>query len=91
MITQITTCAKCQTVLDDHSPQTPFKERIACPNCGSKSRCYKYHIESKAEIMSSLKSEDLHGSPVGSSIEQKSDAGFFNKAQKWIYRLMRID
>ncbi len=91
MITQITTCAKCQTVLNDHSPQIPLKERVACPNCGSKSRCYKFHIESKAEIESSLKSEARHEVTVKPSIEQKSDVSFFGKAQKWVYRLMRID
>ncbi|MEE9160811.1 MAG: hypothetical protein V3V73_03385, partial [Gammaproteobacteria bacterium] len=64
---------------------------VACPNCGSKSRCYKFHIESKAEVESSMKSEDHHELPGKPSIEQKSDVSFLNKAQKWVYRLMRID
>jgi len=90
MATHITTCANCQNVLNE-SPQTPLKERAACPNCGSKSRCFKVHVESKAEVKSSLKLKALHEVQGKLFIEQKSGASFFHKAQKWVRRLWRID
>ena len=86
----VTTCAQCQTVLNE-TPQTPSENREPCPNCGSMERLYQVLIEGKVEVRSSLGIKARHGNIKKPFLEQKSGDNFSQKVQKWVYRLMRVD
>ena len=86
----VTTCQGCEAVLDE-SPQAPVEMRKPCPNCGSTARLYKVLIQETVEVKSSLQLKARHGTRGKPFLEQKSGDSFFRKAQKWVYRIMRVD
>jgi len=87
---QVTTCAQCKTELSE-SPQTAPENRKPCPNCGSTSRLYQVLLHSTVEARISFGLKARHGNTGKPFLEQKSGDSFFHKAQKWVYRIMRID
>ena len=86
----VTTCAQCKAVLDE-SPQQASKDVSPCPYCGSTLRLYKMLMQNKVEAKSYLGLKARHGNSRKPFVIQKSGASFFHKAQKWVYRVMRID
>mgnify|MGYP005867416241 CR=1 FL=1 len=86
----VTTCAQCKAVLDE-APQTAPVSRWPCPNCGSLARSYHVLIQVNAEARGSLGQKARHGATGKPFLEQKSGDSFFHKAQRWVYRIMRID
>jgi hypothetical protein len=48
-------------------------------------------IQGTVEAKSSLGLKARHGNTGKPFLEQKSGDSFFYKAQKWVYRIMRID
>lgn len=86
----VTTCQGCNAVLEE-SPQTPPEMRKPCPSCGSTARLYQVLIQETVETRNSLGLKARHGTGGKPFLEQKSGDSFFGKAQKWVYRAMRID
>ncbi len=90
MLEQTVWCGQCGKQLDE-SPDTPVGARLACPECGSKSRKFGVQITATSEPMAGIRAK-ARSAPVGTPgskpwLTMLSEPSWSYRYKKWMERL----
>lgn len=78
----VVACGQCHGPIDE-KPSTPVDARKPCPACGSNTRLFKVHFESKVVVHSTLSMEGREAGGKRPFIEAKVGDDLFKETGEW--------